>query len=52
MMVRMAEKWNDPAIVADRVCPKYPAGEQKRIQNIIMNKGYWVNWDLKLSSSE
>jgi len=47
MMVRMAEKYNDPAIVADRVCPKYPTVLRDKVRNSIMSGGYWVDWDLK-----
>ena len=48
MMVRMAEKYNDPSIVADRVCPKYPESMRDGIRSILMNKGYWVEWDLQM----
>lgn len=47
MMVRMAEKYHDPAIVADRVCPKYPESMRDRVRASIMSGGYWVDWDLK-----
>jgi hypothetical protein len=52
-LVRMAEKYHDPTIVADEVCPKYPAGMQQMVRNAICSQdengfyGYWVNWNLK-----
>lgn len=47
-LVRMAIRYNDPSIIADRVCPKYPAGKQDVIRGKIENGGYWVPWDLQL----
>lgn len=49
-LVRMAEKYNDPAIVADRVCPKYPAAKQATVRAAILARKYWVDWDLKVDS--
>lgn len=45
-MVKMAERYNDPDIIADRVCPKYPLSKQASVRANIEAKGYWVNWDL------
>lgn len=50
MMVKMAERYKDASIVADRVCPKYESGLRDAVRNSIMNKGYWVDWDLKLDN--
>lgn len=47
-LVRMAERYNDPNIVADRVCPKYPAALQSSVRSAIQAGGYWVDWDLKI----
>ncbi|MDR0811132.1 MAG: hypothetical protein LBN23_02490 [Paludibacter sp.] len=44
--VKMAQRYNNPDIVADRVCPKYPAGQQAAIRAAIEAGGYWVDWDL------
>ena len=58
-LVRMAERYkNDahdgleygPAIVANRVCPKYPSVKQAAVRSAIEAGGYWVNWDLKVDS--
>jgi hypothetical protein len=45
-MVKMAERYQDPDIIADRVCPKYPVAKQASVRANIEAKGYWVNWDL------
>ncbi len=47
MMVRMAELWNDPSIVADRVCPKYQVSQRDAVRAAIEAGGYWVDWDLQ-----
>ncbi len=46
-LAKMAERYGDAKIVADRVCPKYPAGKQAAIRANIEAGGYWVKWDLK-----
>ena len=46
MMIRMAKRYNDWSIVADRVCPKYPASQQEAIRSAIMSGGYFVDWNL------
>ncbi len=46
-MNRMAVRYNDPSIIADRVCPKYEAvGKDADIRAKIMAGGYWVPYDL------
>ncbi len=45
--IRMAKRWNDPAIVADRVSAKYPEGERESIRAHLMNPGNWfINYNL------
>lgn len=47
-MIRMAKRYNDPSIIADRVCPKYEAsGMDGEIRSKIIAGGYFVPWDLK-----
>jgi starch-binding outer membrane protein, SusD/RagB family len=45
-MIKMAQRYGDPSIVADRVCPKYPVEKQAAIRSAIEAGGYWVNWNL------
>ena len=46
-MNRMAVRYNDPSIIADRVCPKYEAvGKDAEIRAKIMAGGFWVPYDL------
>jgi hypothetical protein len=47
MMVRMAKRYNDWSIVADRVVPKYPVSMQESIRAKIMAGGYFVDYDLE-----
>jgi len=44
MMIRMAKRYNDYSIIADRICPKYSNPES--IRSKIMDGGYFVDWDL------
>ena len=46
-MIKMALRYGDAKIVADRVCPKYPGAKQAAIRAIIEAGGYWVHWDLR-----
>ncbi len=47
MMCRMAVRYSDPAIVADRVCPKYTDESLATIvRSRIMDGGYWVPFNL------
>jgi hypothetical protein len=48
-MIRIAKRWGDYSIIADRVCPKYGA-DSTAIRTKIMNGGYYVPWNLKLSN--
>lgn len=50
IMNRMAVRYGDNSIVADRVCPKYEAvGKAGEIRGKIMAGGNWVPFDLKVS---
>lgn len=44
-MIRMARRYGDYSIIADRVCPKYKNADE--IREKIMKGGYFVPWDLK-----
>ncbi|MGE4587789.1 MAG: hypothetical protein AB7D05_10650, partial [Mangrovibacterium sp.] len=46
MMIRMARRYNDWSIIADRVCPKYPLGKRETVRSAILGDGYFVDWDL------
>jgi hypothetical protein len=49
MMNRMAVRYNDPSIVADRVCAKYTdEALSATVRSRIMEGGYWVPFDLGL----
>lgn len=45
-MIRMAKRYGDYNIIADRVCPKYGA-DSTAIRAKIVGGGYFVNWKLK-----
>ncbi len=40
-MIRVAKRWNNPAIVADRVSAKYPEGMRETIRLKLMNPNAW-----------
>ncbi|SFC53995.1 hypothetical protein SAMN05421747_1147 [Parapedobacter composti] len=40
-MIRMAKRWNDPAILADRVSAKYEAGMRETVRTRMMNPQNW-----------
>lgn len=47
MMCRLAVRYNDPSIVADRVCPKYTDESlATTVRSRIMDGGYWVPFNL------
>ena len=47
MMCRMAVRYSDPSIVADRVCPKYTSEAlASTVRSRIMDGGYWVPFNL------
>ncbi|MBQ8065539.1 MAG: hypothetical protein IJ200_07780 [Prevotella sp.] len=47
MMNRMAVRYSDPSIVAERVCQKYTDSNlAASVRNSIMNGGYWVPYSL------
>ncbi len=48
-LIRIATRWNDFSIVADRVAPKYGV-RAAEIHAKIMAGGYWVPWDLQVKS--
>lgn len=48
-LIRIATRWNDFSIVADRVAPKYGV-RAAEIHAKIMADGYWVPWDLQVKS--
>jgi len=45
MAYRMARRYNDMSIIADRVVPKYPADRQDEIRAKIMNGDFFIKWD-------
>ena len=50
-LIRIATRWNDYSIVADRVSPKYGA-RASEIHAKIMAGGYWVPCDLQVEVKE
>jgi starch-binding outer membrane protein, SusD/RagB family len=46
-LIRVAKRWNDYNIVADRVCPKY-GDKAEEIRAKILAGRYFVPWDLQL----
>ncbi|GAO28408.1 hypothetical protein [Geofilum rubicundum] len=49
-LMRMARRWNDPAILADRVSAKYPEGKRSEIHTKLMNPDNWfISFDLDLN---
>lgn len=44
-MLRIAKRYNDYSIIADRVAPKYSNPDE--IRDKILAGGYFINWDLK-----
>lgn len=50
-LIRMATRWNDFSIVADRVSAKY-GNRASEIHAKIMAGGYYVPWDLQLGNAE
>ncbi|MDE6370443.1 MAG: hypothetical protein K2K92_03025, partial [Duncaniella sp.] len=53
MMNRMAVRYGDLSIVADRVCPKYAeTGKEDEIRAKIMAGGNWVKYDLQVVGQE
>lgn len=47
MMCRMAVRYNDPSIIADRVCAKYTdEALAATVRSRIMDGGYWVPFNL------
>lgn len=48
-MMRMAKRWNDPSILADRVSAKYPEAKRVEIREKLMSE---ENWFIKHDLSE
>lgn len=49
-MIRMARRYNDYKIIADRICPKYETDGLSELVRTKLEKGEWfVPWDLRLS---
>lgn len=49
LMCRMALRYSDPSIIADRVCAKYTSTAlASAVRSRIMDGGYWVPFDLQL----
>lgn len=47
-MIRMAKRWNDPSVVADRVSAKYPDGKREEVKSYLMSPDNWfIKFDLK-----
>jgi hypothetical protein len=46
MLYRMAKRYNDMSIIADRVVPKYPQSMQESIRAKIMDGGFFIDYDL------
>jgi hypothetical protein len=47
-MIRVAKRWNDASILANRVSAKYPIGKQEAVRNHLMDpKNWFVFYDLK-----
>ncbi len=51
-MIRVAKRYNDYSIIANRVTPKYPTSQQADIRSKILAGGYYVPWNLGLTSSD
>lgn len=47
MLIKMALRYNDLSIIADRICPKYPESIRETVRAKIMSGGYFVKWDLR-----
>ncbi len=45
MLYRMAQRYDDMSIIADRVVPKYPAAQQDAIRDKILGGEYFINWN-------
>ena len=40
-LIRIAERWDDPAYLADKVASKYPPPQREQIRALLMNKENW-----------
>jgi hypothetical protein len=49
-LIRVAKRWNDYGIVADRVTPKYEAADSATIRTKILDGGYFVPWNLSITT--
>lgn len=49
-MIRMARRYNDYRIIADRVCPKYEVDGLSELVRSKLEKGEWfIPWNLRIS---
>ncbi len=46
MLHRMARRYNDMSIIADKVVAKYPEGQQAQIRSKIEGGDFFIKWDL------
>ncbi|MDA3879115.1 MAG: hypothetical protein PF436_01885 [Prolixibacteraceae bacterium] len=52
-MIRMAKRWNDPSIVADRVSAKYPEGKREAVRQRLMDPENWfIEYDLEADQEQ
>lgn len=40
-LIRIAERWDDPSYLADKVASKYPVQQQDQIRMLLMNRENW-----------
>ncbi len=40
-LIRIAERWDDPSYLANKVASKYPAPQREQIRALLMNKENW-----------
>lgn len=45
MLYRMANRYNDMSIIADRIVPKYPESMQEIVREKIMSGEFFIDWD-------
>jgi len=39
--MRIADRWNDPTILADIVAQKYPVGQTNQIRQYLLDRNHW-----------
>lgn len=40
-LIRMAERWNDPSILAEKIAVKFPAAKRNEILNLLLDHNNW-----------